>query len=481
MTAQPTAKSIHTKALRGTAWSAIDRFGNLAIQFLVNMVLAWLLTPDDFAIVAILNIFISVSATLLDGGFSAALIQAPAPTQTDFSTIFIWNLGISVTLYGILWMLAPVVGRWFAIPELRIVLRGIGSVIIFNALSIVQTVRLRRTLNFRILAISNLAGIVSAGTLSVIAAYQGYGVWSLVILTVMTALIRTIVLWIVAHWHPSLSFSIKALRALFGFGGFMVASDLLQSIANNIQGIIIGRRIPIEMGYYNQAQKLDNVTSYTIPNILVNVLFPYFTKIKDNRTIFCRLLARNIRIISLFTVLVIGVLIWIAPSLIALLYGQKWLPAAPYFRIFCVGGIFVCLQNINYYAVASTGHSRDLFFWSFYKWGMLLGLVMTGSVCGITGILWGMVISNFNIFIVNAFLVGRHVGYALADQLRDILPGLMCGLGAMAVTWLLCNNFNIPEWFSGLLFAIMYLCTASLLRLNAFCDAVHIISHRFHN
>ena len=289
---------LDNKAIKGTAWAAIDRLGNMLIQFFVNMVLAWLVSPADFACVAILGIFISLSTTLLDGGFGASLIQDKDPSQTDFSTIFYWNLGLALLLFLILFIVAPAVEAWFDITPLGAVLRGTSLVLMFNALSLVQTVRLRRMFRFRTLAISDLSAAILAGILAVVTAYNGAGVWSLVVLTVSTAAFRAGTLWVLSKWVPALAFSWQSLRRLFSFGGYMASATILQDIANNIQGVIIGKMAPVQMGYYNQAQKLDMVTSYHLPNMLVQVLFPYYSKIRENQERLAETLADNVRLIS---------------------------------------------------------------------------------------------------------------------------------------------------------------------------------------
>lgn len=468
---------LDNKAIKGTAWAAIDRLGNMAVQFVVNMILAWLVSPADFACVAILGIFISVSATLLDSGFGSSLIQDKEPTQTDFSTIFYWNIGLSILLCLILFTTAPAVEHWFGITPLGGVLRATSLVLVFNALSLVQTVRLRRMFRFRTLAISDLTAAVMAGILAVVTAYNGAGVWSLVILTVSTAAFRASALWVLSKWTPSPAFSWKSLRRLFTFGGYMATAAILQDVANNIQGVIIGRLAPVQMGYYNQAQKLDQVTSYHLPNILVQVLFPYYSKIRENQGRLADTLASNVRLISFTVVMLLGILILTAEPIIGTLYGAKWLPAVPYFRIFCVGGVFMCIQNVNFYAVASMGRSRELFLWSFYKWGMLLGLVMFGSIWGITGILWGMVVSNLNIYLVNTFLASRFVGLKMSSQLSAVLPGMAVGLLAMAAVCGTGFLHGLNPWIDALLFIALYIGLGRLFRLRALIDISHMTAH----
>ncbi len=461
------ADNINHKVISGTVWAAIDRLGNMGVQFIVNMVLAWQVTPGEFALIGILGIFIAVSTTLLDGGFISALIQDKDPGEADFSTIFFWNSGLSLILYALIFAGAPAISRWFDIEELEPVLRGTALVLIFNALSLVQTARLRRSFRFRTLAVCDLTSAIAAGAIAIFMAYRGAGVWALVTLTVATAALRTAMLWIMSGWRPKGLFSVESFRRMFRFGGYILGASLLQEIANNIQGVIIGKQAPLQMGYYNQAQKLNQTTSYNLPNILVQVLFPFYSNIRDDRRAMQATIESNISAISWGITMILCILIWIAEPLILMLYKEQWLPAVPYFRIFCVSGVFMCLQNVNFFAVASMGRSKELFFWSFYKWGMLFFLVACGSIWGVEGILWSMVVSNFNIYMVNAYLVNRYIGLSVGRQLRVIVPGLLVALAAMAATWAMTLWVEAGPWTEALTFTVIYLGLSAIFRLRA--------------
>ena len=251
-------RSLGHKMASGVIWATLDKFGNLGIQFIVNLVLARLLYPEEFGVVGILAIFIAVSNTLVEGGFGSALIQKKRPTQTDYSTILFWNIGLSTLLYLLLFAAAPAVGRYFAMPVLCDVLRGIGLSLILTGITSVQSNRLQKRLEFNTLAATNIVSSVIAGCTAMLLAFRGWGVWSLVALQIMHPLARIFMLYFVSGWLPSLRFSVKSLRSLFGFGGYLLIANLLQETCKNIQGFIIGKRFSAtQMGYFSQAYKLD--------------------------------------------------------------------------------------------------------------------------------------------------------------------------------------------------------------------------------
>lgn len=435
-------ESIGNKAVKGSLWAAFDKFGTLGIQFAVNLILARILLPSDFGAVGMLAIFIAVSNTVIEGGFGSALIQKKDPTRTDYSTIFYWNVGLSVFIYLVIFVCAPYVARFFKMEILEGVLRGIGLSLILTAIAGIQTNRLQKQLRFNTIAATNILSFTAAGIVSVIMAYMGFGVWSLVVLQVLQSFLRVLILLVLTRWLPGLTFSLSSLRQLFSFGGYLLIANILQEVCKNIQGIIIGKRFSAsQMGYFTQAYKLDNITSYSIPQIIVQVMFPVYASIQDDGKRLIELLSMNIRVISYIVFPLLGSLILIADPLILLLYGEKWLPAAPYFRILCFGGMFISLQNVNFYAVASKGRSRILFYVSFYKWGMLLLFLCIGMWFGMQGLMWAMVLSNMNIYVVNALLVSRYVGLRFVQQLRIFLPimalCLAClSVGMVAMVWL---------------------------------------------
>ena len=244
-------------------------------------------------------IFIAVSAVLIDGGFNSALIQKKEPTQTDYSTILYWNIGISIILYLILFLISPLIARYFSMPILADVLKVLGIYLIISSIFGIQKNRLSKCLAFKCIAITDLSAYIFSASIAIIMAYYGFGVWSLVAMQIVSGLVTIVVLWLITHWRPSLCFSIQTIKELFGFGGFILAAGLLQEFCKNLQGIIIGRKFSAtQMGYFSQAYKLDQISSYSIPQVIVQVMYPVYSSIQDDRKRLIEILSMNIRVIS---------------------------------------------------------------------------------------------------------------------------------------------------------------------------------------
>lgn len=463
------------KTATGAIWATIDRFGNMALQFIVNLVLARLLMPDDFGAIGMLAIFIAVSQVIIDGGFGNALIQKKNPSQTDYSTIFYWNIGLSTVMYSLLYAFSPYIAIYFKMPILSDVLRAIGLILITTSIISIQTVRLRKQLAFKTIAITNLGSYITASGLAIYLAYIGWGVWSLVLLQITSGIMSIILYWFQTRWHPSLTFSIKTICSLFSFGGYLFAAGILQEVCKNLQGIIIGKKFSAtQMGYYSQAYKLDIVCSYSIPQVIVQVMFPVYSSIQDDKQKLIAILSMNIRIISLLIFPLMGLLILIAEPLINALYGKIWLPCVPYFQILCIGGLFVCLQNINFYAVAAVGRSRNLFLWSFYKWGFLLAALLIGINWGIYGLLWGMVLSSLNIYLINAYLAFRFVGISIINQIINILINIALTFIAFTIAWTINSYFNLHFIIMSIIFTLSYLVLAYGFKNKGLFESINL-------
>lgn len=463
------------KATKGAIWAAADKFGAMGIQFIVNLILARLLLPEDFGIIGMLAIFIAVSQTLVDGGFTSALIQKKNPSQADFSTIFYWNSAISLLLYFMLFGAAPFIADFYNNDFLCPVLRIIGITLIFNSVNAILTARLRKQLSFKTIAATNILSFTLGGAVGISLAFNGWGVWSLVIMQITNGVCAMIIFSIITHWLPSLCFSKKSFKELFGFGGYILAANILQTICQNLQGLIIGKRFSaVQMGYYSQAYKLDQVTSYSLPYIIVQVMYPVYSSIQDDKVRLQNMLLMNLRVISFVIFPILGLLIVISEPLIHFLYGEHWIACAPYFSILCVGGLFACLQNINFYAVAAMGRSRELFFWSFYKWGVLIAALIIGAYLGMYGILWGMVISNLNIYLVNAILANKYVGLKIGAQLRSLTLAFITVTTAMALSYIV---LEIHLLLTAAVFIITYVSGSYAFNRRSLTETLSLLRH----
>lgn len=475
------ASDLKKKTLSGMIWSFVQRFGTMAISFVSNIVLARLLTPDDYGTIGMLMIFIAVANTFVDGGFGAALIQKKEPTKEDYSTIFWWNMFLSVVLYGLLFIGAPAVARFYNLPLLCDVLRVQGFVLIVNALSIIQQNQLRKQFKFKRLAMVTVISATLSAGIAIILAYMGWGVWALVAQQLMLSGFTTILLWILNKWYPLLIFSKESFKQLFGFGGFILGSNLINTLCNEIQGLLIGRFFsPATLGYYTQAYKLEQVTSKSLSSVIDQVTFPILTEYQNDNNALKNMFKKLSSAIAFVTAPIMLIMILIARPAIVFLYSDKWLPSVHYFQILCIAGIAVCLQNISYQAVASKGKSKDLFVWTIIKRIIGIVIIVLGMLLWeMDGLIWGVTIAAWFLLGTNLYLVSKHINYSLIQQLRDIFPILTLAIFVFIVTY--CVNTILPfdiyanAFYCIIIYVLLYLGIAYTLKISILQDIRQLV------
>lgn len=467
-------KQLKEKAVNGVIWTFIQRFMGIFIQFISNIVLARLLTPDDYGCIGMLTIFMLLSATIIDGGFSSALIQKKKPTQEDYSTIFFWNLGLSIVVYLILYCSAPSIADFYHIDLLCPVLRVQGVVLIINALQTVQVNQLNKQFKFKKISIVTLISSAISLAVTIIIAYNGLGVWALVSQNLLMASIPTIIYWLTNKWIPNLVFSTKSFKELFNFGFFMFLTSLTSTLVNNVQGLLIGRFYnAAQMGYYSKAHRTEMLASTSISQVISQVSYPLYAELQDNKSILTNTIKKLTLSVSYLTFPMMLLLILLAEPIFILLYSAKWLPSVPYFQILCIAGLAICLQSVNSQAIAAIGKSKAMFIWSFIKQSVGLIFMLVGLYLGgIKGLLIGMVMKSWLIYIINSSLVSHFIGYKLWRQLLDILPVLVVSLLSYGISYFIGNLFEISIYIDAgiklVIFAATYFLCSVLFKMESY-------------
>lgn len=465
--------SLKQKTVSGMIWSAAQKFGNMGISFVSNIVLARMLTPDDYGCIGMLAIFIMVSNTFVDGGFGSALIQKKEPTQKDYSTIFWWNIFISSVLYGVLYACAPFIAEFYHIPLLSSVLRVQGVILIINSLNIIQTNQLRKQLKFKRLANVTIIAHTIAALTAIILAYKEWGVWALVIQQLIGSTIISIILWYINKWMPDLSFSKESFKQLFGFGSFILCSNLINTLCNNIQGLLIGRYFsPSIMGYYTQAHKLESLASHTFTTIIEQVSYPVLSKFQSDNNSLINILYKLVSTLVYISFPLMLILILLAEPLILFLYGEKWIISIPYFQMLCVAGLSATFHGVHYYAVACKGKSRDLFIYTIVKRVLALVAVVTGMyLWEMNGLIWGVVVGAWIIAIINVWLVSIHIGYTLYQQFKDLLPIILVSVISFLLVYIISKNLEMNMFVNSIIvlctYVLLYIVLSAIFRIQA--------------
>lgn len=460
-------KTLKQKTISGMIWVGIQKFGTLIITFLSNIVLARLLTPNDYGMIGMLAIFIAISNTFIDGGFGSALIQKTNPTQEDYSTVFYWNILLGFLLYGILFIGAPWIEYFYKdIIGLSEVLRVQGIVLIINALTIVQFNKLRKNMNFKLLAKINVASATISVVVAIMMAVLGFGVWALVGQQIVLSVVNCILLWFSCRWLPSLVFSLSSLKVLFNFGSFILMSSLLNTLGNNINGLLIGKFFTAgTLGYFTQAKKLEDVSSLGVLTVVEQVTYPMLVEVKEDCIRMANILSRFNSALLAVTMPLLYMIAIMASPIIILLFSDKWLPSSPILQILAIHGIFIVMQGANYNALAAIGKSKALFMWSVFK--RASGIVITLALLllfGFYGLLWGIVLTGALIAFCNMYLVAKYISFPVLEQFKQLMPIILLstipfiGLFSLQVIILKANVWNpiFIDIVLGIFYIIIY-------------------------
>ena len=418
------ANDLKRKAVSGMIWTALQKYSTMFITFISGIILARLLTPYDYGCIGMLSIFMVLAEAFIDGGFGSALIQKKNPTQEDYSTIFWFNIGMSVLMYTMLYFSAPFIARFYDIPLLCNVLRVQGLVLFIYALNVIQRNQLRKKLKFKVLSIVTIITSVTSLAITIYMAYKGFGVWALVVQNIMTAAIPAFVFWFYIKWRPIWVFSVNSFKELFSFGFYMFLTHLLNQFGQQIQGLLIGKMYnPATMGYYSKAHGTEKLASTSIGSVMMQVTYPLYAEVQDNKQQLSNIIKRITMTLSYITFPLMFILMLCAKPIFLLLYSDRWLPSVPYFQVLCIAGLAYSLQSVNNNAIAAVGKSKEMFVWTIIKRSVGIGLLVGGLLLfGMKGLLSAVLISTWFSYFVNICQVSKYVGYKWSTQLLNILP-----------------------------------------------------------
>lgn len=475
-------KGLRQKAASGMVWTALQRYSTMFISFISGIILARLLTPYDYGCIGMLSIFMVLAETFIDGGFGSALIQKKRPTQEDYSTIFFFNLGMAVVMYAILYFSAPAIARFYNIPLLCDVLRVQGLVLFIYAFNIIQRNQLQKKLNFRVLSIVTITTSITALTITVFMAYNGFGVWALVTQNIITAAIPALVFWYYIKWRPIWAFSWQSFRELFSFGFYMFLTHLLNQFGAQIQGLLIGRVYNAStMGYYSKAHGTEKLASTSIGSVMNQVTYPLYAEAQDDKMQLANMIKRISMTLSYITWPLMFILLLCAKPIFVLLYSDRWLPSVPYFQVLCISGLAYCLQSVNNQSIAAVGKSRAMFTWTIVKRLIGISSIVAGlALFGMKGLLAGVVFGTWFAYFVNISLVSKYIGYKWTDQLLNIAPVAIASVISAVIAYVVGAMLSLSLYPDGfvktLVYACIYLGWSFLFKPEAYLYTKSIVS-----
>lgn len=408
-------------AARGLFWSAMERFGAQGIQFVFGILIARILMPADYGLLGMILIFMAVGQTLMDSGFGSALIWKKAPTENDYSTVFYFNISISVVLYTIFFFLAPFISRFYNEPLLTDLIRIISLNFIILSFSLIQQTILQKRVDFKLLAYANIAGSLLAGAVALYLALNGFGVWAIVYQILVKSFLTTAILWIYNKWSPVFVFSWLSLKELFGYGAKLTGAGLIYTIFQYFYYNVIGKLFPVDvLGLYTRAAQLQEFPVKTIGSVFQRVAFPVFATIQDENERLKNAVGKTLRTMAFFNFPILIGLIAVADNLIVVLLTEKWLPASDYFKLLCLIGLFYSFHVVFGEILKTKGKSKWILNLEFVSKSIMIINIFVTWRWGITAIILGQMVTVIVTHLLDSWYIWKSIGYSLWQQFKDV-------------------------------------------------------------
>jgi O-antigen/teichoic acid export membrane protein len=457
-------ESLKQQTKKGILWSVVDRFSTQTVFFIIMLFMARLLSPSDYGVLGMLSIFLAVAQSLIDCGFCQALIRKQNRTDVDNSTVFYFNIVVSILLYGVLYVAAPWIAKFYNVPILTSVLRVMGATLVLNSFTLVQRANIMARVDFKTIARASFSGSVLSGLVGLVLAYNGFGVWTLVIQQIIQVVVHISILWSYSPWRPIWAFSWNSFRQMFGFGSKLMFSSLISVIYDNTYELVIGKVFSAtSLGYYSRATHFAQFPSSNITDVVSRVTYPVLCSIQNEDD---RLRIAYRRLIRMFAYVVFPLMLGLAAishPFIQVFLGSKWGYCAVLLQIRCFALMWHPIQQLNLNLLVIKGHS-DLYL----RLEIVKKIVGVVILCitvpyGLEFICYGDIVNSIFVWVINTCYTGKLIHIGLFRQMRDVFPAFILSM-SMFVLLLLVERYLDGYWLQliiGIPLAITYYYVAS--------------------
>jgi len=475
--------NIKLKVLSGLLWKLMERVGTQGIQFIVQIVLARLLMPEDFGVIALITIFISIASVFVQSGFSVALIQKKNADSTDFSSVFYLSLSVAGLLYLVLFFTAPYIADFYSKLQLISVVRVLSITLFFGAVNSIQNAVISKSMEFKRFFFSSLGGIIPSGIVGITMAYMGFGVWALVWQQLTNQLLITLILWFTVKWRPKRIISISRLKGLFSYGWKLLISALLDTTYNNLYGLVIGKTYDSAiLGFYNRGEMFPSLIVNNINGSIVSVMLPAFSANQDDKFKVKAMVRRSI-VTSSFIIfpMMVGLAVCAEP-LITIVLTEKWLPCVPFLQLMCISYAFWPIHTANLQAINALGRSDIFLKLEIIKKTIGLTILFITIPFGIYVMVAFQAITSLISTIINSYPNLKLLNYSYKEQWRDIMPSLLLsvimGLSVNAVQFIGWNN-GVTLFVQIFVGAVIYIGLAFIFKLECYFYLLNTIKGGF--
>lgn len=455
--------TIKTKATSSLLWSSVEQFGTQGLSLIITIVIARLITPEDYGLIAMLSIFMALSQVFINCGFSNYLIQNKKRTENDFSTVFVLNVAIGILCYFILFVCAPFIAKFYNRPLLSDIIKLYSVTLIISSLTLVQRAKFYIDYKFRKLSVITIISMIFAGFVAILLALHNFGVWTLVGYHLAQTTLASALIWVTTDWHPQLLFSIEIAKRAFHFGSKLLGANLLSAGVSNLYTMVIGKKFQVvELGYYSRGLSLAIVFPSNFANMLQQATYPVLCELQDDKErlkdLFCKYIIMAGMLCFPFMALIVG----IAEPLVKVLLTDKWLPAVPFVQILAVGYMFDPIMRLNSIILSVTGKTSLSLYSEIIKKVVLIGILFTSLPFGIYWVASGVIMYSLLDLAIVSFFVNKIIPFPLWSEIKLLLPyilfsSVLCSLA------LLVNYLSIKPIFN--LIVTIPICSAVYILL----------------
>ena len=465
--------SLKEKILKGTFWTLIQQFSGKAFGFIIQIYLARLLIPEDYGLIAMVTIFIGIGTSIMESGFGQSLIRTKKPSEADFSSVFYINILMSIAVYILIYITAPFVSDFYDESSLTFILRVLALIIVIRSFSLVQQTIMTINLDFKKQMIVNLISTIIGGCTATVIAFQGYGVWALVFMQLISNSLMALLFWYFGKWKPKRIFDLDRVKHHYSFGYKLMLNTFVNNISNYVFDLIIGKYFTSSLlGIYNRASVFQKFPTMLIGRSLDRVAYPIFSKISNNNDELRMILKKINKLVMYVYTPLIFLFIFKANDIIILLLTEKWLPVAPIFQFLCLGSLFQPIQFYNTNIIKSLGDSALVLKINFLSRLIVIFGIIFVLKYGFYSLIFYQMISMLLVSFCFVLFSGLKIKYHFINQFKDIMPEFLLAVSISFFSYHIANYFSLSSFFSIMLyvfiFLFFYLSLSSMLKLEAY-------------
>lgn len=475
-------ENLRHKTKVGLYWSFFGQFSNYGLQFVVGIVMARLLSPEDYGITALPAVFMAVAGVLMDAGFSSALVRKPELSEKDLSTSFYYSILVGVACYLAIFIGAPWIAEFYHVPVLKPLIRVTALTFLWGPLATPQSVILQRRLDFKTPARISVVTKIVGSAVGLTVAYLGYGIWALVAMGVVSSLLGLIQTWIAVRWVPKTGWSKESFKYLWNFGNKIIATYLLDKVYTNITPIVIGKFYsPAQLGQYNRAQGYADLPSLQITGMIQGVTFPVLSKLQDDKERLAEKYRMMIKTLSFVVTPIMLGLSALAYPIVVLLIGEKWIPCVAFLQVMCFQRSMFPIHSLNVNLLMVSGRSDLYLKLEIQK--KVLGLIMLAVTLPISvmALVWGNLVYSIVLLVVNTHYTSKLIHVSLLTQLKDVMPSWLLSLAMFLCVWgytHLVDNYYVQIAGGIVIGVVVYLAGAYLFKFKELGEVKYMLNRK---